>query len=103
MDVLLISNDNVLEITGLTNAITGLPIDTADVFATVTDLDGVEISGVTWPVAIPNVASGKYQGTLPDTMSIQANRRYQIVIDADAGPGLRGHWVRSAKALEREN
>lgn len=102
MDILLVANDMICEVSGLKNAVDGADIDSATVNVTISDLDGNNVGGVTWPIVAPNVGTGLYRATLPDTMSLTHNRRYRVTINADAGPGLAGNWRRSAKALNRE-
>ena len=103
MDVLLLQNDMVCEVSGLQNAVTGESLIAATVTVTVSDLDSVEVPGVAWPVSAIGDGAGTFRATLPDAMSLTLGRRYRIDIDADAGGGLRGHWVRSARALNRED
>jgi Ethanolamine utilization protein EutJ (predicted chaperonin) len=103
MDVLLLLNDMICEVAGLKNAVSGDVLTAATVTVSVKDLDGVDVPGVSWPVTATGDGAGTYQATLPDTMSLTLGQKYRIDIDADAGGGLRGHWVRSARALNRED
>lgn len=89
-----ILSDNVLELSGLKNEVTGAFINTATVTATLVDREGVEVTGQSWPTAMPYVAAsdGVYRGTLSDSLDLTKFETYTAQITADAGPGLRQYW-----------
>ena len=91
---LYLSNDNVLELTGLINTVTNTYLNSATVTVTLVDNADVEVSGETWPLTMTYVAAsdGKYRATLTDSLSIIGGTRYTAKIAADSGAGLKGYW-----------
>jgi len=89
-----VANTNVLELQGLKNAILDEFINDATVTVTVTDEDGTEITGQTWPATMNYVATtdGWYRAIISDEVELADRVRYIAVIDADGGPDLIGHW-----------
>ena len=57
----------------------------ATVTLTMVDIEGTEISGVTWPVAVPAVASGTYAVVLPSTLGVTVNQRLKCKVWATQG------------------
>jgi hypothetical protein len=93
MTTLSIGGDNVIELRGLKNAITGDPITTATVTVTVTeDITGAEVSGQSWPLTMPHIASGTYRAILPDVMDLNSALSYTSVVVADNGTDQKGRW-----------
>jgi hypothetical protein len=93
MATLSIGGDNVIELRGLKNAITGDPITTATVTVTVTeDITGAEVSGQSWPLTMPHIASGTYRAILPDVMDLNSALSYTSVVVADNGTDQKGRW-----------
>jgi hypothetical protein len=43
----------------------------------------------------------KFRATIADTVSITAGNEYTCEVDADGGPGLKGHWELSTQAETR--
>lgn len=93
MATLSIGGDNVIELRGLENAITGEAITTATVTVTVTeDITGNEVSGQSWPLTMPHIASGTYRAILPDVMDLNSALSYTSVVIADNGTDQKGRW-----------
>lgn len=93
MDLFTLS-DNLLQITGLTNEVSGSFINDAVITATVVKKsDRTEVAGVTWPVSVVYVAAsdGIYRGTLPYTMDIADRDKLIVLVEIDAGAGLKQH------------
>lgn len=103
INILYIGNDNLLEIAGLKNELTGLDLNGATVTVTLLDADGAEVGGEVWPKALDYVtgSDGIYRCTLPYTLSLTAGRRYTTQITADAGNGLRALWELECVARAR--
>lgn len=89
-----LANSNILDLLSLTNHITAAPINGATVTVTVKDSTGAEVSGQVWPATMSYVAasSGDYRAILSEDVAFVANKNYRAFVDADAGPGLVGHW-----------
>lgn len=89
-----LGNDNVLEVTDLTNEVTGDMISSATVTVTLTDESGVTVVGDTFPKTMEYVAgsNGVYRTTLIDTLTLARNARYIAKISANGGGGLMGYW-----------
>ncbi len=89
-----ILSDNVVELSGLKNEITGAFINNATVTAKVVDRNGVDVAGQSWPVTLTYVSSsdGVYRGTLSDSMSLARFDLYTVQVTASAGAGLQQYW-----------
>jgi len=89
-----VGNTNVLELTGLQNALTAAYINDATVTVTVKDAAGTAVSGETWPLAMSYVAAsnGDYRAVLVNGLALLAGRKYVAHIDADGGADLDGNW-----------
>ena len=94
MAIAFLANSNILDLLGLANHVTGAAINGATVTVTVKDSAGAEVAGQVWPATMSYVAasSGDYRAILSEDVTFLANKNYRAFIDADAGPGLVGHW-----------
>jgi hypothetical protein len=94
-EVLYEGNDMLLEVSGLRNLLTNGYLNTATVAATLKDDAGVDVVGLTWPVALLYVANsdGLYSANLPANLSIVAGDRCTLEVTADAGAGLKAAWT----------
>ena len=93
---LFINNDNVLEVSQLTNTVTKLNLNAANATVTIgLAATSANISGETWPLSLSYVtgSSGQYRATLKDTLVVTENTKYIGTLIIDAGGGLRGQWV----------
>jgi len=62
------------------------PVNTATVTVTIKDKDGVDITGVTFPLAVPFDANGSYSGTIPSALNIINGEPVDVFIDVtDSG------------------
>lgn len=89
-----ISNDNVITLVGLQNALdTANYLNAAAVTVTLVDSDDVDVVGETWPLTMDYVAAsdGNYRATLADTLTLSAGE-YVAQVNANAGAGLQGYW-----------
>lgn len=103
MELLLISNDNLLELRGLQDATDLSYVNDATVSATLTDLDGNAVSGQGFPVTLNYVAAsnGIYRATLQDGLALRRGKIYQCTVDAVSGGGITAQFVIRARALDR--
>lgn len=87
-------SDHIIEVDGLINKQTNAYINNAVVIVTLKTLDGVNVTGETWPLSMSYVASsnGKYRATLKYTLSLSKGLNYVAHIDANGGAGLQRHW-----------
>lgn len=116
MKVVYIDNDNLLRVDNVRafSIQSGSPINTASITVTVvlSGDTGNGVSGVSWPVALTNVVSGtgtgidvrgsRWEGVLPDAMSLTADENYQAELAIEAGDGFSGFWVVPLIAKNRE-
>ena len=102
--IVLVNNDNVVELNGLRNPVTGEFLNAATVDITITDPDGVEVTGETWPLTIPYVAAsnGIYRVILDKVIDFIAGVRYTAVINA-AESGLDAKWTLTYLAQVRDS
>lgn len=84
--VLYTTSDNLLEIVGLTDALTGGIISNATVSCTLkTDVGGV-VTGQTFPVTLTAQATpGTYAGTLKNTLALVNGGHYVAHVTIDGG------------------
>lgn len=105
MDVIYRSNDNVVELSAVTNGQTAALIGSATVEVTLTDSAGTAITatGVSWPVTMAAVtgATGTYRGVLPYTLSLTADTVYYAAITCDGGSDLYASWSLPVRAMTR--
>ena len=97
MAILYINSDNVIEVQSLTDAVADTLITTATVQATLTDADGTEVTGETWPITLNHQGSGTYRGTITDTVmgNLSAGVSATITFSADDGAGKYREWCES--------
>ena len=102
MEVVYLSNDNVIELNGLKNASTDAFLNSATVTFTLKDSAGTAVTDAD-TITMSYVASsdGIYRGTLIDTVSLSKNTLYTCEITANAGAGLQGFWIVPVRALDR--
>jgi len=96
MDTLFLNTDNVIELTELTNGMTGDAITNATVTLTLFDEDDVEITGETWPLAM-NYVSGTtatYRATASYDIGLSNAQHVKAEIVVDAGVGLHREWIK---------
>jgi len=90
-EILIINSDNLIIADNVRNLATGSNINDAVVTVTVSGANKVAVSGVSWPVTMAFVtgSSGKYRGTLPDTLVVTENTKYFGVVIVSGGAGLK--------------
>lgn len=87
-------SDNVVQLSGLADTVTGDPIVDAVVAVTIYDGAGAEVSGAAWPVAMPYVlADGVYRVTLPYTVGVVGPATYTQRIVATTITGNRAEFT----------
>lgn len=103
IQTLYIGNDTIFEVERLKDELTGSYVDDATVTVTLTDADGASVAGDTWPKSLAYVSgsSGVYRATLPYTLELTENARYDANVTANAGAGLRSAWTVECVARKR--
>jgi len=94
-----IDSDNLVEVVGLANALTGGYINDATITASFTDADDVELAafGLTYVAA----SDGDYAGEIPNTVEMTEGDEYTLVVTAvGAGFTLVYRVVRKAAWYE---
>lgn len=99
-ETIYIDSDNLLTLDALYDNAGASYVNDATVTVTLLDMAGSEVSGETWPVSLSYVSGsdGKYRGTLTDTLSLSANKRYTAKVTADGGAGKKRTWYVAALA-----
>lgn len=94
VSVIWVGNDNVLEVSGLRNGLTGALLAGASVSVHLRDKLGADAGGGAWPQAMVEAPEipGTYRTTLADTLTLTPGVRLTAEIIADGGPGLRASW-----------
>ena len=77
------------------------PIDDANVTVTIRDVDGIEVSGAMWPLAMAHISAGLYRALLPAGLDFVPKQSYVAYIDADGGFNRTGHWELSFRPEDR--
>ena len=82
-----VNNDNTFTLPGVTNEVTGAVENGGTVVLTIVTLSGTEVSGIAWPLSMPNInTKGDYQVTVDKAMAIVSGERYRALIVL-SGPG----------------
>jgi len=116
LQIAYLANDNRIGIRDLRadSVQSGSPINTASVTVTMV-LSGTAstVGGVSWPIALTLVTSGtgtgedargsRWEGVLPDALSLTAGEHYQAEVTANAGDGFLGFWKIRVLAKHRES
>jgi len=95
INLLFYKSDNVIEVLGLQNELSGEFLNSANVIATMVDqIDRTPLDGQPWPVALiyDGFGTGNYRATLQSTLVIQPGQYVIAQITANAGPGLTRYW-----------
>jgi len=102
-ETIYIDSDNLVTLDALYDSAAAAYVNDATVTVTLTDRAGNEVSGETWPVTLSYVSGsdGKYRGTLTDSLSLSANKRYTAKVTADGGAGKKMVWYVEAFAVRR--
>lgn len=103
IQTLLIGNDTIFEVDRLKDELTGSFKNAATVTVTLVDADGAQVAGDTWPKTLDYVtgSSGVYRATLPYTLDLEENARYDAQVSVNAGAGLRAAWTVECVARKR--
>lgn len=100
----LLGNTLVVSVEGLKNSITDNYENAATVQVTITDSDGDEVVGETWPKTMPYVSGsdGNYRVTLASSLLTDLDNNYSAVITADDGGGSNAQWNIDINLNERK-
>lgn len=100
-----VGNDNLIEVLGLQNEVSGAFIDDAggaSVTAVVKDLAGNMVTNAdSITLAYVAASNGDWRGTLRDDAALKSGADYIAEITADGGAGLRAFWRLPFKAEDR--
>lgn len=102
MQTLHLNNDNVIELTGVTNGLDDSTVNTATVAVTLLDASEQALTGQAWPVTlayVPNTA-GTYRGLLSRDLALTCNQTVVAHVTAEAG-GMRGDWTTPLHVIKR--
>lgn len=96
-------NSNVIELQGLQNSVSDAYQNAATVTVTLTDLDGVELDGETWPKTLAYVtdSNGNYRATLSHEIAMAIGQRYLYDIAATQD-GSVARWRGEVKSICRD-
>lgn len=84
----------------LTDDATGQVVTGATVTAQLEDVAGTPVSGEAWPIALPHIGGGVYQGIASYLVAVQVGVSYVVEIVATVS-GVRGTWRIPVTAQER--
>ena len=98
---LYVGNDTTVELTGLTNSVTGAAVNNATATVTLVDENDVAVTGMTFPQAMTPLGNGAYSATLQDTLALTAGQNYRLYVDVNAGSGLAASFALVLRARER--
>ena len=86
---------NGVPLTGVTDAITGAAVTSATVEATIEDLAGTELAGVSWPLSLPHVGTpdGTYRANISDDLVTTPGDVVKVIITIDDGADRRDRRV----------
>lgn len=78
-------------------------VNNATVTVTITDSEGVELTGESWPVELPYVSGseGVYRKSFEPFGNLVLGEIYSVVIDIQGADGLIGSCTSKEKAKER--
>ncbi len=105
VEVVWIANDNIVNITGLTDEATGLKLDTSVVTCRILKRsDETEVAGTTWPItAVPEGSlTGNYTVDIPDELTLAHREDLLLEITAIEG-STKGFWKIPIRASDRES
>ena len=98
---LYVGNNNVVETQALTNDVTDVVDTAATVTCTVYDGGGSEVSGESWPKAMPHDTGGTYRAILSENLGIVAGDLYTVVINVTGSSGEVAKWTCRIQAKNR--
>lgn len=98
-----VANTNLLELSGLQDAIDDSYINDATVTATLKDSAGADVGGITWPLTLAYVdgSDGDYRAVLVAALELANRGHYTAVIEVDAGEDRVGHYEFPFRAATR--
>lgn len=100
-EIIYIQSDNIIEVTGVTNAATGAFLNDATVTLTLLDAAlETPIIGQTWPLELSYITAsdGNYRGMIINGITVSENQILLAEVIVDAGAGLRRYWQRPCVA-----
>lgn len=102
MEVLLLLNTSLIEVSGMRDSADKSFINNAVVSCRIKDRAGTDLTGETWPVTLSYVAAsdGVYRGVVAAALNLVVNQVYTLEITATSG-GNQGFWAVPVKAITR--
>ncbi len=99
---LYIDNTNNVFVKGLTNSLTGLPVNDAAVTMTVVDRKGDPVTGESWPVDLVYIqtSDGDYRGSISHLVDLDKDF-YTLKVTAVDTDGSVATWTDAVKAIPR--
>lgn len=97
------NNDNLVQNpTPMTRSSDGAYVNDATVTMTLKDSAGAAVSGASGlSLTYVTDSNGRYQGTLPYTLSLTAGEDYTLEITGTTGSGVRAFWVLDVDVVNR--
>ncbi len=86
------NNDMVLEISNVTDKLTGNLVDDATINATLKDSNGVDVTGITWPQTLDFVSSGLYRKLIDMAIDVVDDGIYTLQIVLTTPGGIDAYW-----------
>lgn len=106
---LLVGNDQLVQVVGLRDAISGDPITNATVTARITKRDGTDVGGENWPISLSYVVESSstendahYRGLFEDDIELVAGKGYWVEVKAVAPGDDVAVWREWVVAKNRE-
>lgn len=109
LKIYFLQNDNVFEMVGVKNKVTGVPIDGGTASMTVKDVGGSSVQGEDWPLSLEFIEPGTFRGIAGPDLTMTPGEEYFAVVDVLGPNGEKGHWeepiesrVRSSRWEQRQ-
>jgi hypothetical protein len=89
MQIIYTASDNLIQVTGLTNALTGAVLASATVTVTLNDPSGAPIAGQAFPLTLAATSTpGNYAATLLHALTLVGGSLVYADVTINAGAGL---------------
>lgn len=92
-EIIYLGNDTLIVLENLAGT-DGVEINTAVVEVTLFDANETEVSGQTWPLALPSVGGGRYEAVLDKAVQVELNGQYDLRYTVSNGPSDGEFWNR---------
>ncbi len=93
MPILTPNSDNIVEANKLTDQLSGNLISGATVqMESLKDDNLVDVTGIVFPIAMPEISAGLYRGNIPDTAVLGSTKTAVGTISSDNGVDQHREW-----------